>query len=530
MRRKVATDVPAHNPRLSFPLGRQSGTRAQPNTMYVILNSTALQAGGGSTAWDSFTYDQTPMPTPSPHFHSQSVGKHAIVFGGSIAGLMSAGVLSRYFERVTLVERDRFPDGPDARKGIPQAHHVHGLLMRGLNIIADIFPGVLEDLEAAGGALVDVGESTSIFMSGNWRHRCHIGIRAASQSRLLLDWVVRKRLQAIGNVRILEGREVMGLTTNEERTRVTGVQLQAPGGGQEEWLEGDWVVDTSGRGSRMPQWLEALGYPRVEESHIHVDVGYASRLYQKPQGFEPGWDMLALTPKLPQQRRLGIILSIEGNRWLVQLAGWLGEFPSSPDGAAFLEFARSLPQPHLYEAIKNAEPLGPVNIHRFPHNQMRHYERMPRFPEGLVVLGDAVCSFNPIYGQGMTSSALQAEVLGESLREGLHGATTRYRQRAGQLLKGLWTFATTGDLTIPEVKGKRPPGFGLISWYVDRLQTLTNYDKDAMKTFVRVQHMLDSPAALFSPRMVLKALTAQPTKAALIPGPAPIAANPRQAA
>ncbi|QRK07224.1 hypothetical protein JQX13_45490 [Archangium violaceum] len=470
------------------------------------------------------------MPTSSPlPLPPRPVGKHAIVFGGSMTGLISAGVLSRYFERVTLVERDRFPDGPNPRKGIPQAQHAHALLMRGLNIIADTFPGVLEDLEAAGAAVVDVGDSTAAFGAGGWRRRYHVGVRASSQSRLLIDWVVRKRLLTFANVRILDGREVVGLKTSADRALITGLQLQAPGGGQEETLEGDWVVDASGRGSRMPQWLESLGYPRVEETHIHVDVGYVSRLYQKPPGFAPGWDMLALTPKLPQQRRLGLILSIEGNRWLVQLAGWLGEVPSA-DNAAFLEFARGLPQPHLYEAIKNAEPIGPINSHRFPHNQRRHYERMPRFPEGLAVVGDAVCSFNPIYGQGMTSSALQVQAMGESLREGLHGASTRYRQRAGQLLNGLWTLATLGDLSIPEVKGKRPPGFGLIHWYVDRLQTLTNYDEGAMKTFTRVQHMLESPTALFSPRMLMKVLTAQPDKAALIPGPAPIAATPRQAA
>jgi 2-polyprenyl-6-methoxyphenol hydroxylase-like FAD-dependent oxidoreductase len=462
--------------------------------------------------------------SPSNRPSSTPAGTHAIVYGGSMAGMMSAGVLSRHFERVTLVERDRFPNGPTPRKGVPQAQHIHGLLTRGMDILADILPGIREDLEAAGGEFLDVVETVASFGAGTWRPRFRSGVSAASMSRLLLEWVVRQRLQALPNVRILEGREAVGLKTSGDRTRVMGLQLQAPGGGEEETLEAELVVDASGRGSRTPQWLEALGYPRVEETRIRVDVGYASRLYHKPRGFEPGWRSLALSPKLPQERRIGIIQDIEDNHWLVTLGGWLGDAPSKADDAEFLEFARGLPQPHLYEAIKNAEPIGPIHLYRFPHHQRRHYESMPRFPEGLAVVGDAFCSFNPIYGQGMSTGAMQAEALGESLRQGTRGASDRYRRRAGEILAGPWALATAGDLGFPEVEGKRPPGFGLMTWYGNRFQQLAGYDEEAMTTFARVQHMIDSPAAMFSPRMVLKVLTVRPDKAAQTPGPRPIAA------
>ncbi|OJH35075.1 FAD-dependent oxidoreductase [Cystobacter ferrugineus] len=465
--------------------------------------------------------------TPSP---STSAGTHAIVYGGSMAGLMSAGVLSRHFERVTLVERDPFPNGPMQRKGVPQAQHVHGLLTRGMDILADIFPGIREELVAAGAEFLDVVSTVAAFGAGSWRRRFHSGVSAASVSRLMLEWVVRQRLQSLANVHIRDEREAVGLKTSGDRTRVTGLLLQAPGGGQEETLEAELVVDASGRGSRTPQWLEALGYPRVEETRIHVNVGYASRIYRKPPGFEPGWRSLAISPELPKQRRLGIIQGIEDNRLLVLVGGWLGEAPASADDAAFLEFARGLAQPHLYEAIKNAEPLGPIHIYRFAHNQRRHYERMPRFPEGLAVVGDAVCSFNPIYGQGMSTAALQAEALGECLRSGARGATQRYRQRAGQLLEGPWLMATAGDLAFPEVEGKRPPGFGLMNWYGNRFQQLVGYDEEAMRTFVRVQHMMEPPTAMFSPRMVLKVLTVRPDKAAQTPGPQPLAASSTRAA
>jgi len=466
------------------------------------------------------------MSTPT----SPPAGKHALVYGGSISGLIAAGVLSRHFERVTLVERDHFESGPQARKGVPQAQHAHSLLSRGLNIFNEVFPGFSEDLKAAGGIIMDMTEHHAWCMGGNWIPRGRIGLDLTCQSRPLLEWVIRQRLQALPNVRVLDGHEVTGFLTSPDKARVTGIRFQAPGGGQEETLEADLVADASGRGSRAPQWLESLGYPRVEETHIHVDVRYATRLYHRPQGFEPGWELLSISPKLPAQRKVGTIQRIEGERWLVMLGGWLGEGPSTTDDADFLQFARTLPQPHLYEALRNAEPFGPIHHYRFSHNQWRHYERMSRFPEGLTVMGDAFCSFNPIYGQGMTTGALQAQALDECLRQGLGGVSQRYRQHVGQLLQLPWTMATTGDLRFPEVEGKRPPGFGLTNWYGDRFQRLAARDPEALRTFMRVMHMVASPSTMAAPRMLLKALISRPTASAQTHAPVPMAISRNQAA
>jgi 2-polyprenyl-6-methoxyphenol hydroxylase-like FAD-dependent oxidoreductase len=451
------------------------------------------------------------------------VKSHAIVYGGSMVGLVTAGVLSRHFERVTLVERDRYENGPKPRKGVPQAMQVHSLLTRGLNVFCDVFPGFRRALEEAGGGFLDMAESHAWYAHGAWRPRFHSGMELSCASRPLLEWVTRKQLQTIPNVRVLDGRTITGLLTTADKTRVTGVQLQGAGG-EEETLEGDLVVDTSGRGSRLPQWLEALGYPRVEEEQLRVDVVYSGRIYRRPPGFSPGWETLTLSPRLPEERRIGAIMNIEDHRWLVLLGGWLGEGPS-PDEASFLEFARGLPQPHLYEAIRNAEPLGPVHQYRFSSNQRRYYERMARFPERLAVAGDAFCSFNPIYGQGMTTGALQASLLGECLREGLDGVSARYLRRTGQLLNGPWGMATGGDLRFPEVEGKRSPLAGVVNWFGDRLQEYLNRDPEALVTFLRVMHMLDSPTALFSPGLLYKVLTSRADPSALEPGPEPLAAS-----
>lgn len=457
------------------------------------------------------------------------LGKHAIVYGSSMAGLISTGVLARHFERVTLVERDRFEQGPKQRKGVPQAQHIHGLLSRGMQVLSDVFPGFRESLKTAGSTFMDMTGDHCWYMAGAWFSRIQSGIEIYAQSRPLLEWTVRERLQALPNVHLLEGREVAGLRTSADKSRVTGVTLQAPGGGQEETLEGELVVDASGRGSRTPQWLEALGYPRVEETLIQVNVGYSSQLFRMPPDFAPGWKMLNISPELPGKRRFGAIVKIEEDLWLCSQGGWLGEHAPT-DNAGFVEFARSLLQPHLHEVLKLGEPVGPVHFHRFSHNQRRHYERMARFPEGLTVVGDAFCSFNPIYGQGMTTGAIQAEALGECLRAGLDGLASRYRRRVGQLLEVPWSMSTSGDLRFPEVEGKRPPGLGLLNWYGDRFQALAGQDDEVLRLFVRVMHMVESPAAMFSPRMVLKVLTFRPDPVARSRKPEPISAAPSKAA
>ena len=446
--------------------------------------------------------------------------RHAVVCGSSLAGLLTAGLLARHFERVTLVERDALTDSSQPRKGVPQGTQTHVLLKRGLDIAASIFPGFMEDLEAAGTQVMDMSGDCAWHVAGVWRKRIHSGVSLYSQTRPLFEWRVRTRLMALPNVRILDRHEVAGFLHDAAGTRITGLRVRAPGGTEETRLEADLVVDASGRGSRTPRWLEDLGFARVEETHFRIDVGYATRMYRKPAGFDAGWRSMIISAELPRIRRFGCLFPVEGDRWVVTLNGWLKDHPPS-DEAGFLAFARSLAQPHLYEALKHAEPLGPICLHRFPHSQWRHYERLPRLPEGLVVVGDAFCSFNPVYGQGMTTSALLVELLRDCLGQGLDGLSRRYFERAGKLLKMPWAMSTTEDLRLPELDEKRPAGSGLLHWYGERFQRLTATDAEAVRTFMEVMHMLRPPEALFSPRLIWKVLASRPTASELAPAPEP---------
>jgi 2-polyprenyl-6-methoxyphenol hydroxylase-like FAD-dependent oxidoreductase len=446
-----------------------------------------------------------------------------------MAGLLAAGLLARHFERVTLVERDALEDAGQPRKGVPQGSQTHILLRRGLDIAAHIFPGLREDLRDSGGQVMDMSQDCEWHVAGIWRKRILSGVDMYSQTRPMFEGKVRAKLVALPNVRLLTGQEVLGFVASAEGGRVTGVKVRAPGEGQETVLEADLVVDASGRGSRTPQWLEGLGYPRVEETQFKVDVGYATRLYRKPAGFDAAWKALIVSADLPRVRRSGGILPVEGDRWTVTLSGWLKDYPPADD-AGFLEYARSLTQPHVYEALRNAEPLGPIVSYRFAHSQWRHYERLPRSPEGLVVVGDAFCSFNPIYGQGITTGALQVELLGECLREGLGGLARRYFERAGRLLKMPWTMSTTEDLRLPEMEGTRPPGAGLLYWYGEKFQRLTASDDEAIQTFMQVMHMLKPPTAMFSPGLLFKTLAKQPSEAELPRGPELLSVRTEKAA
>jgi hypothetical protein len=280
---------------------------------------------------------------------------------------------------------------------------------------------------------------------------------------------------------------------------------------RQEEVPAEMVVDASGRGSQAPQWLLSLGYPRVEESVVNVNVGYASCIYRHLDQTYLDQKALIIYPTPPYSKRAGYIFPIEGGRWMVTLAGWLRDYPPG-DERGFLDYARSLPVPNLYRAIKEAEPLTPIVTHRFPSNRRRRFERMPRFPDGFVVLGDAACSFNPIYGQGMTTAALDAHILNKYLDEylrahrDLQGFADRFRKRVAKAARVPWLLATGEDFRYPETDGHRPPGMRLLNWYSGRVHELSGSHPLTTLRFYEVLHMLKSPTALFEPRVLFAVL------------------------
>jgi 2-polyprenyl-6-methoxyphenol hydroxylase-like FAD-dependent oxidoreductase len=423
--------------------------------------------------------------------------RHALVAGGSIAGLLAARVLSDFFERVTLAERDALASGPNARKSVPQGRHVHALLARGRDILEALFPGIGEELRAEGAVLLNGTRDIAWHYDGGWRVRYDGDLPILCMSRPLLEAALARRVRALPNVTLLDGVGVDGLTADGTGA-ITGLCI-AGAVGELRNIAADLVVDATGRGSALPRWLAGLGYEAPREEVLEARVTYASCVFRRPES-RPDWGALLVTG--PCARRSGLIFPIEGDRWLATLNSRFDE-PSPRDHASFLAFARSLPAPDLYEALRDAEPLSPIASYRFIGSLRRRYERLTRLPQGLIAIGDAACSFNPMFGQGMTVAAAEAERLAAALagarRTGGLPADfgSRWFSAIEPAIDGAWNGVAIEDLRFPELADRRPVGVRPLQWYMTRVHRATHRSAAVTDQFYRVMNFLDPPAALF---------------------------------
>jgi 2-polyprenyl-6-methoxyphenol hydroxylase-like FAD-dependent oxidoreductase len=440
------------------------------------------------------------------------VGEHALVIGASISGLLMARVLSSYFRRVTLIERDSLKSGSEPRKGVPQGKHTHALLKKGATILENLFPGLFAGLVQDGSTVIDCGQDMHWFHAGLWKLQNKNGIELYCQSRPLLEWHIRKALASFPNVSFLENCDVRGFCTNEQQTLITGVRLcKREVGAEEERVIADLVIDASGRGSQTPNWLKALGYPQVEEETVRIDLGYASRLVKRTKLHPQGGKLLIVYPMVPKTKGAGYLFPIENDQWIITLAGWLRHHPPA-DEAGFLQYARSLLQPDIYDEIKDAESATPIAIFKYPASRRRHYERMKRFPEGLLIAGDAFCNFNPVYGQGMTVAALEAEALDAYFRQhrtvNLH--TSGFARKIHTMFYHLtivpWLLATSEDLRYAETEGKRMFGLSLMHWYIGRFFALSAVDPFVCQCFYELLTMMKPPIIAAHPRVLWNVL------------------------
>ena len=441
--------------------------------------------------------------------------QHAIVVGGSLAGMFAARALADHYERVTVLDRDDPPPEPDHRSGVPQSHHAHGLLARGQQVIEELFPGIMSDLHGAG-ALQASLERLAITSPAGRLKPVNAGQTGTFVSRYLLEWTVRNHLQRNPKVHLVSNTEVVCPLASDDRKRVVGVMLRyRKGHTGPEQTYGDLVVDASGRNSEAPKWLVELGYDAPPEETVNSGVGYLSRFYQKPVGFASEWDGIIVNARPPENPRAGLVLPIEGNRWHVTLGNYAGYYPTAEatTDEGFLQFAGALPDPAIREALRSAEPLTPVRRYRTPTNRLRRFERLTKAPTGLIFTGDSVCAFNPIYGQGMTTSALDALALDESLRKDGPDFERAFQRRLARTVAAPWFIATSEDLRWEgvELKSSRwSVGTELLRSYVDALLHGARTDEILSRAYVRMLHMLDSPAALMRPvvvsRVVLNAL------------------------
>jgi 2-polyprenyl-6-methoxyphenol hydroxylase-like FAD-dependent oxidoreductase len=431
----------------------------------------------------------------------------AVVIGGSIGGLLCARVLAEYFDDVFVLDRDEPPEKAESRKGVPQDRHVHCLLAAGSDALAALFPGIFETLQAQGARPTDMANDVAWFNAGSWRLQYPSGIGIYVQSRPLLELEIRRRVMQVANIRQRFGVSVTGLDFDSSQTRITGVRA-SENGGAETAIAADFVVDCTGRGTRTPGWLEAAGYPAPQVSKVTVDVGYATQLYRAKPGQSWPWHTLLIQGRPPKGTRYGAIFRIEGDILQATLVGQFRDYPPN-DTDGFLRFAESLDHRALAEALHGAEPMTPVFAFRFPANSRRHYEKLSRFPANYLVFGDAICSVNPLYGQGMTVAALEAMALRDIMKsEGGIGAdlSRRFFKRAAKVAKTAWALAAGSDLAYPQAEGTRPRGQNALLWYVGHVVALCSYDPAVLEHWIRVTNMQRPLEYLFSPRVALKVL------------------------
>jgi 2-polyprenyl-6-methoxyphenol hydroxylase-like FAD-dependent oxidoreductase len=448
----------------------------------------------------------------------RQIGEHAVVLGASVGGLLAARALTEAYERVTIVERDTLPPAGQARKGVPQGRHIHALLPRGQQILEELFPGLIDELVDAGAVDADPATQYRFVMGGHALRRVPIGGRGILAGRPFLEGHLRARVRALPGVAFAEGRDVVGLAVTGGTERITGARIIGRTvGSAEEELAADLVVDAMGRGSRTATWLAALGYRPAPVEELRVDVTYASRFLRlSPATLSDKAVLVGPRPDWP--RTMGII-AVEGGRHLLTVAGLGAAHRPPTDDAGFVAFAGTVAPPDVFAAIQAAQPLGDIVPYRYPSNLRRHYQRLRRFPKGLLVTGDALCSFNPIYAQGMTVAALEAAALRRCLAAGDEGLARRFFRAAAKAGNTPWRMAVSADLALHDVKGTRTPATRLLNAYVDRQQATAEHDVAVAEQFMRVVGLLDPPAQLIRPTILARTLLTSRSRA--IPRAAP---------
>ena len=439
----------------------------------------------------------------------EKLGEHAVVLGASMAGLVAARALAEFFETVTVVERDALSDGADHRRGVPQGRQIHALIMRGAQALEELFPGILDELVVAGTPSIDYRDLSKLHfdMGGHLavQSGSFEGLRAYTPSRPFLESHVRRRVRAIPNIAFLDNHDVVDVTSNTSRDRITGARIVSRHSHSESELSANLVVDATGRGARTPAMLERLGYARPAEDDVVIHLTYASQLLRMPP--EALHECGAIVAPVPGRPTGMAIVRYEHDTVMFAVFGMASNDP--PVGcSAMCAFAEQFAPAHLLAAIRAAEPLGEPAQHRFPSSRWRRYDKARLLPDGLLVVGDAVCSFNPIYGQGMTVAALEALALRNCLTRGTTDLPRRFFRATAKPIGQAWQLAAGGDLSLPEIQGTPPLSTRLLNGYMDRLLTAAEFDTAAYEQFLKVAWLVDAPIRLLRPSMMWRAASA----------------------
>jgi len=428
--------------------------------------------------------------------------RHAIVIGAGMGGLLAANALAKHAVAVTVFERDALPTGFIPRKGVPQGQHVHALLARGLRAIEEEIPGYTATLQSHGATAGDASANASWFQNGARHARTTVGSTAIVGTRPLFEGVLRQHIAAVPNVTIRDRAAVRDLCWNAERTRVTGVRLAERGHDSFTLCQepADLVVDASGRGSQAAIWLADAGFPFLPNTTIESGVRYTSRSFTRNPNDTSAPAALVCVAG-PESPRGGIAFAIEGNRWLVTLVGRHHDNPPL-DLVGFRAFARTLPLPDIHAIVESSIPLDDGCRYHTPVSARHHVERASRVPEGFLLFADSICNFSPVYGQGMSVAALEAQVLDTCLAAGTANLFHRFAAGITPIVDNAWELSCTGELPFVLPTADLPRKVRFLNGYMHHLHQVAATDRTVAAAFTNVVHLNAPGTSLLRPGVV----------------------------
>jgi 2-polyprenyl-6-methoxyphenol hydroxylase-like FAD-dependent oxidoreductase len=431
----------------------------------------------------------------------------AVVLGGSIAGLFAARVLSDAYDEVQIVDRDVLVGTREPRKRCPQTYQANGLLARGAYIMEELFPGITDHLVSEGIPKGDLSGSCRWYAQGYRLKQRDGDLTTLGILRPELEWQIRERVQQLPNVVFVEEHDILGITATADNSRITGARVQARSEKTEKVIEADLVVDATGRGSRTPVWLEQLGYAKPEEERKKIDLAYVTQHFRLREGCDPFEGDVAINqiahPGLP---RGNVFFKTDGGKLELTTYGILGDHPPT-DQQELYGWIKSLGAKDVYQALQYADPVDEPVPFRFPTTLRRHYEKLTRFPEGLLVTGDAVTCFNPVYAGGMSVAALCATVMRDHLHTGAVPIPQDFfRDLAKDAIDDPWEMTNTVDLSFPGVKGERPLKIRFGNYFLKKVQVAATRDSKVTAAYFRAAGMIERPNSLMRPTMLLRIL------------------------
>jgi len=436
---------------------------------------------------------------------STLIGKQALVIGAGMAGLTAAGALADRFDHVVVLERDTLPSEPTHRTGTPQARHVHALLLSGQRALSELFPGFEQDLARAGAVPLRAGLDVRVERPGyDPFPQRDLGWSGYAASRPTIERTVRRRVEGHANITLRQRCQVKEVLVSPDGTMVTGVRC-VNDDGTSETMAADLVVDASGRGALTLALLRSIRRPLPEETTIGIDLHYATCIFAIPDDASTDWKGVMTFGEAPQDSRGGLMLPLEGNRWMVTVGHRGDVLPGDTEG--FLAFAQSLRKPTIYNAIRHTKCLDGVARYGFPESVRRHFERLDGFPRGLLPIGDAICRFNPVYGQGMSVAALEACLLKQLLdRPGqvgdpIAGLAPAFFSEMQALIETPWSVATL-DFAFPGTRGQRPADFDITLKFGMALNRLAAEDPAVHRLTIEVQHLLKPRSVYRDPNLM----------------------------